>query len=379
MSEYQRYEFMTCDRPLTRAQLDAVNDLSSHIEASSTHALIEYHWGNFKHDPIKVLHEFFDGFLYWANWGSPKLAFRFPHGVLNADLFDVYDFEDFVTFTRYEDYDILDIHFGEMEGPDQWIEYELGSLIPIRDELMEGDLRALYIVWLASQVMMYGYEEDQEEEDYEIFVPPVPPNFGKLTEAQQALVQLLQVPDELLLAASRHGTGIMSPAQKDDFAAWVKLLPADHKNEYLLRLAQNEPGLRHQFVRELRELNRDKERVRPPTGEQVTYATLNSESKAIKSQREREKRERERAQHLRRLQYIHDHQEEYWLQINQAVEHTVGARYDDAVRNLVELREAADQFNETQEFQERFRTWVQAYSRRPGLIHRLQQHKFSIP
>jgi hypothetical protein len=379
MSEYQRYEFMTCDRPLTRAQLDAVNDLSSHIEASSTHALIEYHWGNFKHDPIKVLHEFFDGFLYWANWGSPKLAFRFPHGVLNADLFDVYDFEDFVTFTRYKDYDILDIHFGEMEGPDQWIEYELGSLIPIRDELMEGDLRALYIVWLASQVMMYGYEEDQEEEDYEIFVPPVPPNFGKLTEAQQALVQLLQVPDELLLAASRHGTGIMSPAQKDDFAAWVKLLPADHKNEYLLRLAQNEPGLRHQFVRELRELNRDKERVRPPTGEQVTYATLNSESKAIKSQREREKRERERAQHLRRLQYIHDHQEEYWLQINQAVEHTVGARYDDAVRNLVELREAADQFNETQEFQERFRTWVQAYSRRPGLIHRLQQHKFSIP
>jgi len=45
MSEYQRYEFMTIDRPLTRAQLDEVNNLSSHIEASSTHAIIEYHWG----------------------------------------------------------------------------------------------------------------------------------------------------------------------------------------------------------------------------------------------------------------------------------------------------------------------------------------------
>ena len=51
MSEYQRYEFMTSDRPLTRAQLEAVNALSSHIDASSTHALIEYQWGNFKHDP----------------------------------------------------------------------------------------------------------------------------------------------------------------------------------------------------------------------------------------------------------------------------------------------------------------------------------------
>ncbi len=37
MSEYQRYEFMTSDRPLTRKELDAVNNLSSHIEASSTH------------------------------------------------------------------------------------------------------------------------------------------------------------------------------------------------------------------------------------------------------------------------------------------------------------------------------------------------------
>ena len=191
MSEYQRYEFMTCDRPLTRTQLDEVNELSSHIEASPTHAFIEYHWGDFKHDPIKVLREYFDGFLYWANWGSPELAFRFPHGILHADLFDEYDFEDFVTFTRYKDYDILDIHFGEMEGPDQWIDYELGSLIPIRDELMEGDLRALYIAWLASQVMMFGYEEDQEEEDYEIIVPPVPQAPVGPPSAYQKLVELV--------------------------------------------------------------------------------------------------------------------------------------------------------------------------------------------
>src|SRR5438105_14559430 len=168
MSEYQRYEFMTSDRPLTRAQLDAVNDLSSHIEASATHALIEYNWGDFKHNPIDVVHEFFDGFLYWANWGSPQLAFRFPRGILPAGLLDGYDLDDFATFTRYPDYDILDIHFGEMEAPDEWTEYDLGSLIAIRDELMEGDLRALYIVWVATQQMIAGDEEGEEEEDYEI-------------------------------------------------------------------------------------------------------------------------------------------------------------------------------------------------------------------
>src|SRR5450432_1097631 len=103
MSEYQSYEFMTSDRPLTRKELDAVNDLSSHIEASSTHAIIEYHWGDFKHDPIKVLHECFDGFLYWANWGSPRLALRFPHGLLPAELIDGYNLGQFVKFTLHQD------------------------------------------------------------------------------------------------------------------------------------------------------------------------------------------------------------------------------------------------------------------------------------
>src|SRR5947207_179346 len=215
MSEYQRYEFMTSDRPLTRAQLDAVNNLSSHIEASSTHAVIEYHWGNFKHDPIKVLHKYFDGFLYWANWGSPQLAFRFPHGTLPADLIDGYDYDDFVTFTLHADYDILDIHFGEMEAPDEWTDYDLGSLMPIRDELMEGDLRALYIVWLSCQRMIGGYDDEEyddeeydgdEEDDETLGAVTVPTAFGTLTAAQQALAELLQIPDELLIAAAQHSS-----------------------------------------------------------------------------------------------------------------------------------------------------------------------------
>ncbi len=192
MSEYQRYEFMTVDRPLTKAQLNAVNDLSSHIEASSTHALIEYHWSGFRYDPIKVLHQYFDGFLYWANWGSPRLALRFPH--------------------------------------------------------VEGDMRALYIAWLAAQSTRRshtGYrraanddddydddeydeedeyeegeedeedeegEEDEEEvdsdseekEDYEISIKPVPPGFATLTAAQQALAELLQVSQELLTVAGPY-------------------------------------------------------------------------------------------------------------------------------------------------------------------------------
>ncbi len=273
MSEYQRYEFMTSDRPLTREQLDAVNNLSSHIEASSTHAVIEYHWGDFKHDPIKVLHKFFDGFLYWANWGAPELALRFPHGTLPVDLIDLingYDFDDFVTFTQHPDYDILDIHFGELEAPDEWTEYDLGSLIAIRDELMEGDLRALYIAWLASMRMLGSYDEEEEGEI--ISVPAVPPALATLTAAQQALAELLQLPQELLDAAARHSKAAISSTD-DDFVAWIELLPQDRRNDYLVRLAHNEAGLSRRLVKELRELGKGKTRATPSTGEHVTYAT----------------------------------------------------------------------------------------------------------
>ncbi len=381
MSEYQRYEFMTIDRPLTRAQLDAVDALSSHIEASSTHALIEYHWGDFKHNPITVLHEFFDGFLYWANWGTPQLAFRFPHGILPADLIDGYELEDFVTFTRHPDYDILDIHFGEMEAPDEWIDYELGSLIAIRDELMEGDVRALYIVWLAAQIMIEGYDEEEnekEEEDWEISVPPVPPGFGILTAAQSSLAELLQVPQELLIAAARHSKAA-APSTGDDVAAWVKLLPSDRQNDYVVRLAHNEPGLSRLLVRELRELGQDKTGAVPSTGEHVTYATVLVESKTIKAQLEREKREQEQAARLRHLQEIHDHQDAYWQQVEQAVMRGTGTGYDEALRLLIELREAAEQFKGTHKFQDHFRAWVPPHLRRPAFVKRLQAHKFTLP
>jgi len=387
MSEYQRYEFMTSDRPLTRAQLDAVNNLSSHIEASSTHAVIEYHWGNFKHDPIKVLHKYFDGFLYWANWGSPQLAFRFPHGTLPADLIDGYDYDDFVTFTRHADYDILDIHFGEMEAPDEWTDYDLGSLMPIRDELMEGDLRALYIVWLSCQRMIGGYDDEEyddeeydgdEEDDETLGAVTVPTAFGTLTAAQQALAELLQIPDELLIAAAQHSSE-GTPLPDDDFAAWVELLPQERGNAYLLHLANNEPGLSRLLVKELRELGRGKTKAPPPTGEYVTYNALLTESRVISDRLEREQREQEQLVRQRHLREIHDHQADYWYKVDLAVTRGSGTGYDEAVRGLTELRDVAEQFKESQEFEARFRAWVRPHMRRPALLKRLADRKFQLP
>lgn len=376
MSEYQRYEFMTRDRPLTRAELEAVNALSSHIDASSTHALIEYHWGDFKHNPLAVLHQYFDGYLYWANWGAPELALRFPHGIVPADLLDDYDLEEFVTFTRHPDYDILDLHFGGLEGPDEWGDYELGALIVIRDELMEGDLRALYITWLAGMRMLGSY--DEEEDNDIIRVPAVPPALGTLTAAQQALAELWQMPQELLVAAARHSSAAR-PSDVDDVVAWVELLPQARRTEYLVRLAQNEPGLSRRLVKELRALCQGNTSATSQPGEHVTYATLLVESTAIKAAWEREQRKQEELARQRQIQHIHEHQDEYWQRVERAVIRASGTGYDEAARVLSELREVADHFQETHQFQTRFRTWVRPHLRRPAFVKRLQERQFPLP
>ena len=186
------------------------------------------------------------------------------------------------------------------------------------------------------------------------------------------------MPQELLVAAARHSK-TAAPSTGDDFAAWVKLLPPDRQNDYLVRLAHNEPGLSRLLVRELRELGQDKTRAAPSTGEHVTYAAVLAESQAIRARLEREKREQEQAARLRHLQEIHDHQDAYWHQVEQAVMRGTGTGYDEALRLLIDLREAAEQFKETQKFQDHFRAWVRPHLRRPAFVKRLQDRKFTLP
>jgi hypothetical protein len=373
MSEYQRYEFMTGDRPLTRVQLDEVETLSSHIEASSTHALIEYDWGDFKHDPIVVLRRYFDGFLYWANWGAPQLALRFPHGILPANLLDGYDLDDVCAFVPHAGYDILDIHFGELEAPDEWVDYELVSLMPIRDELMDGDYRALYIVWLAQQRFL-----GNDEGDISASGPPVPPAFGALTGAQEALAELLQAPQELLSAAAHHSAR-STPSAHEDVAYLVEQLPPERQADYLVRLARNEPGLSRKLLAELRSLHPDGANVTTPKGERVSSMILLAESQEIREQMEREQREREWQARQRRAQYIHTHQDEQWQRITLAVERGSGTGYDNATELLVDLREVTNEFGESRAFQERFTAWTQPHLKRPAFVKRLRAQHFPLP
>jgi hypothetical protein len=70
----------------------------------------------------------------------------------------------------------------------------MARLAPVRDELLRGDLRSLYIGWLAD--VGTGMVEDDELEPLRVS------GLGQWTAAQQALVEFLEIDEDLLAGAA---------------------------------------------------------------------------------------------------------------------------------------------------------------------------------
>lgn len=143
----------------------------------------------------------------------------------------------------------------------------------------------------------------------------------------------------------------------------------------------NEPGLSSQLVRELRELGQHKQnkaKEAAPEGERGTYGALILESRAVREQQERQRREQERMAREKHLREMYEHRDTYWHQIDMAVAKGNSTGYEEAVKLLVELREAANHFQASNEFQQCYRAWVQNLGRHPSLIKRLQEKNFLV-
>ena len=68
MSEYQYYEFLAIDRPLTTDEIAELRALSTRATITPVSFTNEYNWGDFKGNPDKLMQRYFDAHVYVANW-----------------------------------------------------------------------------------------------------------------------------------------------------------------------------------------------------------------------------------------------------------------------------------------------------------------------
>ena len=167
MSEYQYYEFLALDRPLTDKQRAELRSLSTRAEITATRFVNEYHWGDLKGDPQKMVERYFDAFLYLANWGTRRLIFRLPRGVLDEETAGLYCYTDAASVAGTAGHLIVSLYADR--DPDDYCEEpggQLAAMVQARSELAAGDLRLLYLGWLLAV-----QSDDVDDVDDE---PPVP-------------------------------------------------------------------------------------------------------------------------------------------------------------------------------------------------------------
>jgi len=152
MSEYQYYEFLAIDRPLTTDEMAELRALSTRATITPVSFTNEYNWGDFKGDPEKLMQRYFDAHIYVANWMTATFMVRLPIEALTKETAKAAAVPYLLDIKATKTHWIITWSLEESENYDRFgIEDGRGRmarLAPVRDELLRGDLRSLYIGWL---------------------------------------------------------------------------------------------------------------------------------------------------------------------------------------------------------------------------------------
>jgi hypothetical protein len=385
VSEYQYYEFLAIDRPLDEGEQAAVRSLSTRARISSTSFVNEYHWGDFKGDPRRLMERYYDAHLYVANWGTHRVMFRLPCALLDPDVVEDYCVGDEVSAWVTGEFIVLDLssedHAGEFDF-DYDPENLLSTIVGVRAELAAGDLRPLYLAWLAA----YGaWERDEDvfDRDADADVePPVPPGLGTLTAAQRALADFLRLDDDLIAIAAQASPPLGKTADSpDDYPVWAARLPVTEKDRLLARVMQGEAARVQMEL--LRRFRGDTAPIIPVPARR-TVADLLDDAARRRADRERRlaaeraedevRREQARLQaRERRLDKLADEEDAAWSRVEAMIATRKPAEYDAAVTLLSDLRALAERDGHCDTFTARMIALRHTHGRKPSLIERLDR------
>jgi len=388
MSEYQYYEFLAVDRPLTAAEQAEVRQLSTRARITATSFTNEYHWGDFKGSPDQMMQRYYDAHLYLANWGTHRIMLRLPRTLLDPEIAGQYCVDGQVGMSTTRDYVILDLASEDEAG--EWVEDaedSLSAIVGVRSELAAGDLRPLYLAWLSA----YGsWERDEDafgDEDEDELEPPVPAGLGSLTAPQRALADFLRLDSDLLQVAAEASPGL--PELKDDaraLATHIAKLPVSDKDRLLTLVAEDQAArARMELLRGLRG-DPDQQRSSRP---RRTVAELLDTAAASRLQREQRAaaiaaaqqalREQQRAAaRQRRLDELAHDPEAAWADAERLINTKLPAQYDAAVTLLRDLQELAQRDDQDQAFARRFAALREAHLRKPSLIARFDRAGLTV-
>ncbi len=373
MSEYQYYEFQAIDRPLGEADREALRALSTRARITATSFTNSYEWGDFKGDPTKLMERWFDLHLYLANWGSRRLMIRLPKRLVDRRRLDGFLGKADCAEVRVAGENlILDITRYEMEF-DEWDDGSswLAALAPLRADVLAGDLRLFYLLWLMA-VEADAFEADEPE--------PIS-GIGPMTAVLEAFAEFFDLdPDLVEAAAERSAAMMLSAASSAAVHGIIAAMTDGEKTRMLARLFDGDLHLAAELRAEVRD--RLATEIDAPPVVARTVGELRARARAIglareqaaaekvAADRKRHAQEAEKA-HRVRLDAIFRRGETVWHEVETEIERRNAAGYDKAASLLLDLRAVADERGTTRDFAARLRAIRERHARKERFLERL--------
>jgi hypothetical protein len=375
VSEYQYYEFLALDKPLTAQQRAELRELSTRAEITATSFTNEYHWGSFKGDPLVMMERYFDAFLYLANWGTRHLMFRMPRAALDADLASQYCHTDAASLTVTDDHLIISLYADSDPDDDYWGNAgTLASMVQARSELVAGDHRLLYLAWLM------GIQWEQVDDDE--IEPPVPSGLRDLSGALQAIAGFLGI-DQDLIAVAAEASPEIALDRDEGLADWITLLPPAEKDHLLTMVAGGEGAqVQSLLLQRFRGNGRPASSHPPATARtaaelwQAADEYTTSRLEALKQARRAEEARvaaAEAAAHDKRLDALAGRGEAAWQQVDELIATKSPRDYDQAVVLLRDLSALAHRDGDHDSFTRRFLELRARHARKPSLQERFDK------
>jgi len=382
MSEYQYYGFQALDRPLSEEDMRWLRGLSTRADITTTSFVNVYHWGDFRGDPVKLMERCFDAFVYVANWGFRRFMVRLPRASFDAARVKQYCQYDGASLLKKKDCILLEFNCNDESC--EWEDWDDGSgwmasLTPLRENLLDGDWRCLYLAWLCA-IETESLPDNAKE-------PPVPAGLKDLTAPLQALVDFLDIDTELIeVAAQRSGPRAANELPASALKEWIHSLAVAEKDELLLRIAQgDEPNPRRRLMRGFRETTPggSTTRGREDSASGRTVAEISEawrrrlEAKHLRlaeqAEKERERQARAKAQARKKhVEGIASRAPAVWKHVSAWIAKRTPKGYDRAVELLVDLQDAAADTNRTDEFFEQLQALRDRHASKPSLMRRLR-------
>jgi hypothetical protein len=370
MSEYQYYEFRAIDRLLDTAARNSLRALSSRAQITATSFTNTYQWGDFKGDPNALMEEWFDLHLYLANWGTRRLMIRVPERLIDRRVVDACLVDpEFARARVAGDHLILNVELRELEvdwddGPGL-----LDTLAPLRADLLAGDSRLLYLIWLMA------VEFDVVGAD----TPEPLPGIGPLTGRLEAFAAFFCLdPDLVQAAAEREGVPGLGAIPPDAARDAISSLSDQAKTTLLSRLVEGDPHVAAELRAAVRNrLDAEREPTPPRTvadlrARAAELSLARQQQAARREAEEREQRARQQEEKRRqRLLAIARRGEGVWRDVEAEIERSNASSYDRAADLLEELKAVADERDALPDFIRRIVEIRARHARKARFLERI--------